>query len=599
MIRRLVQWLIGADHQTVRVDEPNVFFEPMEPKILLSADALSGLLPASPSSDDDSARLTLQDSVELFKNLKTDEPALPSSIDESALTGEFSALALSPDQPSERLELVFIDASAPDYLQLLQGIENRAGVETQVFVLQSDTDGAAFISHTLAQYQGVDAIHLLSHGDNTGFQLGASWIGISTLDTFTAELSNWGQSLSQNADILIYGCNLASDPAGQRLLNDLALITGSDIAASDDLTGHFSLGGDWELEFASGNIETSIIADADLQESWLGTLATTTLNPSQDTYVDNDSDTANYGNSVDLFVNAGGGGLGDQKTLIQFDISSIPAGSIITSATLLLNAIDVEDDINITVSQVTGTWNGNTVTWNNQPAVGAIIDTYFAAKDNTGFHDWNLTATVQAWLDGTANNFGVLLGSPDSGSDSVQYRSAETGTPPRLVIEYTAPPNATDNTASVTEDGPTSANGNVISDDDGAGIDSDPDSPISELAVSAVNGSAGGVGTAVTGSHGSLTISSNGSYSYNLDNASTAVQALATGEILTDTFSYTVSDQQGGKDTALLTITITGTNDAPVITGGPASVALNETDTGLTSSGSFTVSDIDTSDSVT
>ena len=35
-------------------------------------------------------------------------------------------------------------------------------------------------------------------------------------------------------------------------------------------------------------------------------------------------------------------------------------------------------------------------------------------------------------------------------------------------------------------------------------------------------------------------------YSYSLDNSNPTVQALGSGETLTETFSYTVSDGQGG-----------------------------------------------------
>ncbi|MDX1763749.1 MAG: VCBS domain-containing protein, partial [bacterium] len=46
-------------------------------------------------------------------------------------------------------------------------------------------------------------------------------------------------------------------------------------------------------------------------------------------------------------------------------------------------------------------------------------------------------------------------------------------------------------------------------------------------------------------------------------------------------------------------VTITGTNDDPVITDGPDSVALGETDAGLSTTGTLTVTDVDTTDVVT
>ena len=88
------------------------------------------------------------------------------------------------------------------------------------------------------------------------------------------------------------------------------------------------------------------------------------------------------------------------------------------------------------------------------------------------------------------------------------------------------------------------------------------------LVVSAVrvgssegSGTAGTVGQALTGTYGQLTLNANGSYSYvaNQD----AADALDAGDTATDVFNYTVSDGTA-TDTATITITILGANDAPV-----------------------------------
>ncbi len=52
-----------------------------------------------------------------------------------------------------------------------------------------------------------------------------------------------------------------------------------------------------------------------------------------------------------------------------------------------------------------------------------------------------------------------------------------------------------------------------------------------------------------------------GEYTYTLNAASEALKA---GEVVTETFAYTVTDDQGATVTKELTITVTGTNDAPV-----------------------------------
>jgi len=73
-------------------------------------------------------------------------------------------------------------------------------------------------------------------------------------------------------DLLIYGCNLAGSSDGTDLVNSLSDITGADIAASDDVTGNDILGGDWDLEYQTGDIETDIAFTEDTQDNWQGTL---------------------------------------------------------------------------------------------------------------------------------------------------------------------------------------------------------------------------------------------------------------------------------------------------------------------------------------
>src|SRR5262249_23686070 len=135
-------------------------------------------------------------------------------------------------------------------------------------------------------------------------------------------------------------------------------------------------------------------------------------------------------------------------------------------------------------------------------------------------------------------------------------------------------------TAAVTEDTALTDSGNVLTDNDGSGVDSDPNADT--LTVSAVNGAAGNVGAPVAGTFGSVTVAANGAYTYTLNNALPAVQALKAGQTVTDVFNYTASDGHGGTGSATLTVTINGTNDAPTATNNTASVT---EDTALTDSG--------------
>ena len=136
--------------------------------------------------------------------------------------------------------------------------------------------------------------------------------------------------------------------------------------------------------------------------------------------------------------------------------------------------------------------------------------------------------------------------------------------------------------------------GDVIDTSNTNTYDTDPDSDT--LTVTAIRtgdtegaGTAGSVGSALTGSYGDLTIASDGSYTYVANNNTT--DALDAGDIVTDTFNYTVSDGQGETDIATITITITGINDAPTAVADTDTVNANSTVTDTTNSAGTLVSD--------
>ena len=139
-----------------------------------------------------------------------------------------------------------------------------------------------------------------------------------------------------------------------------------------------------------------------------------------------------------------------------------------------------------------------------------------------------------------------------------------------------------------------SLSGNVINDDDGNGIDSDPDGDA--LSVSAVNGITTNVGVDVSGlSGGTFNITSTGAYTFD---PGTDFDYLAVSETATTSVTYTISDGEGGTDTATVIVTVTGTNDAPTAVGtiGPQAGVDSTTIAPLDVSGFF--NDLDTNDSL-
>ncbi|WP_194165953.1 retention module-containing protein, partial [Shewanella sp. YLB-07] len=116
-------------------------------------------------------------------------------------------------------------------------------------------------------------------------------------------------------------------------------------------------------------------------------------------------------------------------------------------------------------------------------------------------------------------------------------------------------------TNSVSEDGDATISGNVLLNDT-QGADSAIVSQISNSdgTIVAVSES-----TSISGSFGLLQISADGSYTYQLDNSLDNIQALAEGEQVTETFTYQLTDADGDSVQVTLSITVTGTNDEPVV----------------------------------
>ena len=73
------------------------------------------------------------------------------------------------------------------------------------------------------------------------------------------------------------------------------------------------------------------------------------------------------------------------------------------------------------------------------------------------------------------------------------------------------------------------------------------------------------IAIAVEADYGSVTIATDGTFVYTLDQDDPTVQGLTTGETLTDQFVYEVTDLDGDTDVAVVTITVQGTNSAPVV----------------------------------
>jgi VCBS repeat-containing protein len=238
---------------------------------------------------------------------------------------------------------------------------------------------------------------------------------------------------------------------------------------------------------------------------------------------------------------------GDAGAVME-DLASVVSGNV------LLNDTDID---NGTVLQVAapGTYNG-------------VYGNLTIAQDGSYTYSLNGDApNVQGLAQGDVVTDQFSYTATDGIADvSASLVFTVTGTNDAPVVLADA--------AQVTEDSQATASGNVL-----AG-DHDVDAGTT-LAVAAP-------GTFV-GNYGSLTLSQDGSYTYSLDNAGASVQSLAQGQTVVDSFTHVVSDGTAGVS-SVLDVTITGTNDAPVVSADSAAVS---EDVATSASGNVLANDSD------
>ncbi len=233
-------------------EEQGLRFEALEPRILFSATAVDSLL-------DQEAVEAPQSEVVLEKSVwQSDEPS--AGVDE--LEAEHTLLAnlnhLSADiEARGGTELIFLSAGLydADYLS------DHLSPAFEVYRIDPGSDALAQIAAVVQGRSGIDAIHLIGHGEAGRLFLGDTVLNQDSMAGSHGEtLRTIGLSLAEDSDILIYGCDFAAGEEGAAAVAMIAELTGADVAASTDDTGAASLGGDWDLEYQAGAIEASAVA---------------------------------------------------------------------------------------------------------------------------------------------------------------------------------------------------------------------------------------------------------------------------------------------------------------------------------------------------
>ncbi|MGB3264630.1 MAG: DUF4347 domain-containing protein, partial [Microcoleus sp.] len=136
-----------------------------------------------------------------------------------------------------------LDPTIPDSKLLLQGIEPG----TQTYILENSTDAVEQITAILAQHQGIETLHIITHGGSGKIYLGTAELNSSNIENYSHQLQQWRNAFTANASIILYGCNVAAGETGRQFLTQLHQLTGANISANSQPTGNSALGGTWDI----------------------------------------------------------------------------------------------------------------------------------------------------------------------------------------------------------------------------------------------------------------------------------------------------------------------------------------------------------------
>ena len=139
--------------------------------------------------------------------------------------------------------IVILDPTIPDSQHLASGIKP----DTATYILKSQPDAVEQITAILAQHRGIETLHIITHGDSGSLYLGTTELNSSNIQNYSYQLQQWRNSLTDNANIILYGCNVAAGDRGHQFLTQVHQLTGANIAANPHPTGNSTLGGTWDI----------------------------------------------------------------------------------------------------------------------------------------------------------------------------------------------------------------------------------------------------------------------------------------------------------------------------------------------------------------
>ncbi len=452
--------------------------------------------------------------------------------------GEDVVQAITNYMPAEKsVEVAFVDPTVPNYQELLAGMDPTI----EVIMLDGGQDGVEQMASALEGRTGIDAIHLISHGSAGQLELGTGALNAESMSgEYADELATIQQSLSEQADILVYGCDFAGGDTGQAAVDLLAEMTGADVQASTDLTGNISLGGDWEFEVSTGTIETSVAISYDTQMNWAGILGTETVKDtfSSESYSNNNG-TQSWASSWSETDASGSGASGGDVRVNsgQLRIDTDSVGNAISRGVNLSSATSA------------------TLTFNYTNSLSGADRIEARVSNDGGATYTTLTGGIFSHaLNAGSGSASLDLSGYASANTRIQFIVTGTGGGDRLYVDNVqvsyqtnSAPTITSNSGGATASMSVAENGSTVT--AVAATDADAGQTLSY----SIAGGADAAQFTINSSTGQLSFVSAPNYEAPTDNGGNNVYDV----------TVQVSDGNGGTDTQAIAVTVADANEAP------------------------------------
>ncbi|MFH0922152.1 MAG: DNRLRE domain-containing protein, partial [Fibrobacterota bacterium] len=156
----------------------------------------------------------------------------------------------------------------------------------------------------------------------------------------------------------------------------------------------------------------------------------------EDAYVrDGTYASQNFGSLTSLVIKTGGTSY-SRYSFLKFDLSGLPADSLLLSAKLriyaLSNNLTGPETMPLTVYKVAdNSWSENVITWTNKPAAGQPVDTLRASSAVSVFYTWDVMPVFADSAIGAPSTLSFCVKDPASTDKLVDFasRENETGKP--------------------------------------------------------------------------------------------------------------------------------------------------------------------------